>query len=489
MNAPHISSTRRDDPRGQVVVIVAVAFTVMLAFLAVLFDGANGMVTRREMQDGGDAAALAGANVIHVGNPRGCAATAGGAPRATVANAVRTSLTENLGWFDANTAVITCVSGYENQAVSVQLTATAPRFFGGIVGGEITVSTKSSAANQYITGTRYAVVELDPGNATWPNGRRGCPSALLSGGPSITLQATMHINSSCTAANGGALATNGSAATVTMTGGAKMQMVGGYTPSANLNISPAPITGALPIADPLANLPPMSTSGMTLHNGKVTLNAPATSPQVLTPGIYRGGIELQAQTVALMRPGIYVIDGGGPGGGLSVGAQAKLLAVASGVSAPSSNWGTTDCPVNQCGVLIYNTCTACGSSAMGPISIAAGATLKLRAYDPDAIPTGTTVVADYENVLMWQSASPAPSATYAQPPVSLSGGGTVDIRGTVYAPSALVQMGGNSGGSGGSVNLTLQFISWDIEFRGTSGFTFFFSDDEFARPIDYGLIE
>jgi hypothetical protein len=73
--------------------------------------------------------------------------------------------------------------------------------------------------------------------------------------------------------------------------------------------------------------------------------------------------------------------------------------------------------------------------------------------------------------------------------VSLNGGGNVDIRGTVYAPSAKVEMGGNSGGSGGTVNLTLQFISWDIEFRGNSNFTFYFSDDEFARPLDYGLVE
>ena len=33
-------------------------------------------------------------------------------------------------------------------------------------------------------------------------------------------------------------------------------------------------------------------------------------------------------------------------------------------------------------------------------------------------------------------------------------------------------MGGGSGGSGGNTNLTLQFISWDLEFRGNSAFTF-----------------
>jgi hypothetical protein len=42
---------------------------------------------------------------------------------------------------------------------------------------------------------------------------------------------------------------------------------------------------------------------------------------------------------------------------------------------------------------------------------------------------------------------------------------------------------------GDTVNLTLQFVSWDIEFRGNSAFTFYFSDDEFARPLDDGLVE
>ena len=111
-----------DEPRGQVLVIVAVVFIAMLAFLAVLFDGANGMLTRREMQDAGDAAVLAGANVIQVGTPRGCSATPGGAPRASVALAVRTSLTANLTWYDAATAAITCPAGFENQAVAVDLT-------------------------------------------------------------------------------------------------------------------------------------------------------------------------------------------------------------------------------------------------------------------------------------------------------------------------------------------------------------------------------
>jgi hypothetical protein len=472
----HTSST--DEPRGQVLVIVAVVFIAMMAFLAVLFDGANGMLTRREMQDAGDAAVLAGANVIQVGTPRGCSATPGGTPRASVALAVRTSLTANLTWYDAATASITCPAGYENQAVAVELATVAPQFFGGVVGGQIHVATRSAAVNRVITGTEYSIVQLDPGNQSWPTGRRGCPSVLLSGGPTVVLQATMHVNSTCTEANGGALSTNGNGGSLTMQNGYPIRLVGGYAAGA-MTISPAPVTGATAIPDPLAKLPPVDTTGMTVRsNSHITLS---NETRIFEPGIYRNGIELRNSSVALMRPGIYVIEGGG----LDVGSQAKVLTISTTVTTPNyANWAG-DCPVDACGIMIYNTS---GAHAMGAISIAAGATIKMRAYDPDALTGGG--VADFENILIWQSATPVPTISYEQPMLQLKGGGNIDIRGTVYAPSAKVEMGGNSGGSGGDVvNLTLQFISWDLEFRGNSAFTFYFNDNEFVRPLDYGLVE
>ena len=43
--------------------------------------------------------------------------------------------------------------------------------------------------------------------------------------------------------------------------------------------------------------------------------------------------------------------------------------------------------------------------------------------------------------------------------------------------------------SGDTVNLTLQFISWDLAFQGNSSFHFFYVDNDFARPTNYGLLE
>jgi hypothetical protein len=233
-----------------------------------------------------------------------------------------------------------------------------------------------------------------------------------------------------------------------------------------------------PIDDPLAGLPPMDTTGITVRS--TTRLDLSNQTMVLEPGIYRGGIRLQNSSIAYLRPGIYVMEGGG----LSVGAQASIFSVAAGVSSTTAATWTSDCPDETCGVLLFN--DAGITAPMGQVSVGAGATLKLRAYDPDAHVNG---VADYENILLWQDATPVPSSTYAQPEVELSGGGSVTISGTVYAPSAKVAMGGGSGGSGGATNLTLQFISWDLEFRGNSSFIFNFNDADFARPTNYGLVE
>jgi hypothetical protein len=137
-------------------------------------------------------------------------------------------------------------------------------------------------------------------------------------------------------------------------------------------------------------------------------------------------------------------------------------------------------------VLILNKGTTNGSGAMAQITVGAGATLKLKAYDDRAVTGGDY---QYRNLLLWQDSTPNASSTYAQPIVALNGGGTVDISGTVYAPQAAVTMGGGSGGSGGTTNLTVQFICWDFTISGNSTFHFYYSDADFARPKDYGLVK
>jgi len=49
--------------------------------------------------------------------------------------------------------------------------------------------------------------------------------------------------------------------------------------------------------------------------------------------------------------------------------------------------------------------------------------------------------------------------------------------------------GTSGGGSGGTVDLTLQFIVWDLNLSGNASFHFRYSAEAFPKVLDYGLIE
>lgn len=485
MNGHRVARRDRSGERGQILPLFVIALLVVLSLAALLFDGASTLVQRRKLQNAGDAAALAGTNVLQTtGSIRACSATAGpppGAPRQDIIDAVRASIAANLPGFPVGRIIVTCPDGWQNMAVKVDLDTTSTSFFVGAIGGSgQTVATTSTALNGQVTGSSYSVVLLDPANPSWPNGRRGCPSFLVSGGPTLQFDGSVYVNSGCSAASGGAIGTNGSSATISFGAGRGLHVVGGYN-AGPLTITPAPTLGASPLQDPLAGLEPVNYGAMTVRsNTRLVLN---NTTQVLQPGVYRNGIQLRNSSIALLRPGIYVFDGGG----LDLGAQSSFCSISATSTAVNCGNFAADCPEASCGVLLFNRGTSNGGNAMGPITVGAGATLKVRAYDDRAM-AGQNYA--YRNLLIWQDQNPLQTSTYSQPAISLNGGGTVDISGTVYAPQAAVTMGGGSGGGGGgNIDLLIQFIAWDLTMSGSSAFHFFYTDADFARPTDYGLVQ
>ena len=503
-----MSRRKPSSESGQVLIIFAFAFIAIIMTLALLFDGARALVLRRQMQDASDAAALAGANVIQGLSPKQCSLAWGppvGTPVAAVTAAAKASVAANLPNYPQANVIVTCVDGtqWDNKAVKVHLTDDSTTFFGQIFGGgPLTVSTDSSAVNGNFAQNNYSVVMLDPSNLSWPNGQRGCPSFLLSGGPTVRFDSAIYIDSTCTAVNGGAMSTNGNSASLTQGPGAVIRIVGEYKPQA-LVITPAPLEHQPVKADPLAWLaaPPVSTLKVRANNKTVIGQGNSSSTVILEPGVYNGGIQLKNQSIAYLHPGIYVINGGG----FELGAGQKVYAIPAAKNNTTDATWATDCLATNCGVLIYNTGTSGnGAGAMGNVTVGAQSTFKVRSYNPDCFAppaecADRTVLADgvtpyhnetYRNLLIWQSKSPVPTSSYVQPLMSLSGGGNVFMAGTIYAASAKVQMGGNSGGSGGdTVDLTLQFITWDLELYGNSNFYFRYSADKFAHLLEYGLIE
>jgi hypothetical protein len=495
------SSPESSAERGQVLIIFAFAFIAIIMMLALLFDGARALVLRREMQDASDAAAMAGANLIQGLTPKQCSLTAGpppGAPVAAITAAAKASVAANLPDYPQANVIVTCVADplMLNQGVKVRLDDDSTTFFGQIFGGgPLSVATDSSAVHGNNAMNNYSVVMLNPSHLTWPNGQRGCPSFLLSGGPTVRFDSAIYIDSTCTAANGGAFSTNGNSASLTMGAGAVIRIVGEYKPQA-LTITPAPLEHQSVKADPLAWLsaPPVSTLKVQ-SNSKLTIGqGQSSSTVILEPGVYKGGIQMRNQSIAYLHPGIYVMDGGG----FQIGAGQKVYALPANKNSTTDATWATDCLASNCGILFYNTGTSGnGTGALGQFSVGAQSTFKVRSYTATA-GADSTVLAngtayhnqDYKNLLIWQSAAPIPTSSYVQPLMALSGGGNVFMAGTVYAPSAKVQMGGNSGGSGGdSIDLTLQFITWDLELYGNSNFYFRYNADQFTKLLDYGLIE
>src|SRR4029453_4084751 len=197
------------------------AMIVILAIGALVLDGASMLVTRRHLQNAGDAAALAGANTLQkAGSGSVCSTVSSsppGDPRSDIVAAVNASLATNWPSLASSNISITCPSGWDNAAVQVDLHIRSGSFLQRAIGFSAPeVSTTSVAVNGQIAGSNYSVVLLDPSNSSWPNGRRGCPAMLISGGPTVPFDGSVIIDSACTAANGGALGTNGSSATVTM---------------------------------------------------------------------------------------------------------------------------------------------------------------------------------------------------------------------------------------------------------------------------------
>jgi hypothetical protein len=461
-------SRRRE--RGQVLPVFVVGMSAMLVMAALLFDAAHALVVRRDLQAAADASAVAGANTLLASSVLGCSSDGSTTPRTAVRDAALAALSANQGSLNLDTVQVTCAPGYGNHAVRVSLGAAGPTYFMGAT----PVSASATAMNGQVNALRHSMLLLNPYTPSW-NKNEGCPSMLLSGGPTVNFEGSLQVNSACPASEGGALGTNGNSASVTFANDGVALLTGGYDPGP-LTITPSPVTGEDPVKDPLRALPAPPTSLPVRSTSKLVLN---NTSQVLEPGIYRGGIQLKNSSQAFLRPGIFYLDGGG----LDVGAQASIFSVNSSISSTSLATWSSDC-TTTCGVMVYNTGT---KTTLDNVSIGAGATVALRPYQR-AI--STPDIPAYLNLLLWQSASPTPESNYSQPEIELNGGGTVDLSGTVYAPSAQVFMTGGSGGAGGDpVDVTLQFIVWDAQFQGNSSFNFYYQSEKFAKPYGYGLVE
>ncbi len=450
------STTDQTHERGQVLILFAGGLLALLLVAALAFDVGMMLVERRDQQNAADAAALAGARFVLTSPAQ--------------AEAAARRLARDNGFDDADPNEVVNVymppihgryAGFPG-FIEVQINATRPSIFGGVIGqatwpvGSLAVATNS----QNLT-FPFSFLALHP---------TACKAIAVSGGGVVEAYANIQANSS------GADCAPGAPVGFSRTGGATIdvnapdatcRVVGKFQDQGSgppVDCTIAENSFALP--DPLRNLaaptkpalaqamvyagtvsptpaPPKNCPGGSPAPNEASptvckipaSGGPSNVPWILYPGLYPGGLEVTQGRIVYLMPGIYWIGGGG----LDIGGGASIVTIATESQATptlaSSPCATAVTTAALCGgVMIYN--TSLPNKAGGPMVLnASGATMKLAALD---VPVSDPMHV-YQGMVYFQDRTLTTSIT-------LNGSAsTTVVEGIIYAPGAQVKLNGNGG--------------------------------------------
>lgn len=411
---------------GKVVVFVALSLASMIGVVALTLDGGLLQDDQHRLQAAADAAALAAATDLYQNYPANQGADSSG----SAAKSAQTTATANGFTNDTNGATVTVnippQSGtFSGQAgyAEVIIQYNQPRCFSGVFGsGAIPVKARAVARGMQKPYSNAAIVLLDTSGT----------GALSDQGNGLT------------ATGAPILVNSNSPLAVVLTGNAvvtapQMKIVGNYSLSgsnAAFGSSTVVTTGAQPTSDPLAKIPLLDTSTLTVQSSS-KLSYSGGSP-TLQPGVYDGGITLSSTTSATLEPGIYYLNGGG----LNVSGQAGMS-------------GT--------GVMIYNN----PLSSSDQINISGTGTVSLSPPTSGAY-AGLTLFQDRTSTV----------------PIYLAGGGNMSISGTFYAAAARLNISGN-----GTATVGSQYVTADLTSTGNGTISVPWNAATVARPRDIRLVE
>jgi hypothetical protein len=194
--------------------------------------------------------------------------------------------------------------------------------------------------------------------------------------------------------------------------------------------------------------------------------------------------------VVTLKPGIYVMAGGG----ISIGSSGSLNSLA-GSSAPAP-------------ILIYNTdnplykaaCPGVGArKCQGSLDLTAQSDLEIAGLLPDqpCPPVTTTGGCPFGGMVIWYDGDGSQPASNGScgggvACVSIAGGSTLFISGTIYAPTAHVTIEGNSGTNCGTGSETqkaaVQLISWTWDLGGTGDLCMPYDPTKLYKLTAQGLV-
>jgi hypothetical protein len=326
-------------PRGQVLIIGAVAMVVLLGIAALVIDLGFSWMLRRQEQNAVDPAAVAAARYL----PNGIG---------TEAYEAACFYVKEHGFFEDDDALCTTARGEGNMyvgtprsgeyagdtgAVEVWINAEHPVFFGHILGqDEAWVSTSAVAANGASgvgNPSANSLVAFDP---------TSCGAGQINGNGTVNITnlggtgpgGFVYVNSICgidpPSGSDDDACNNTGASGFVMNGGPSILVTEHVFVRGTCDTNPGPwggetTEGAAEITDALQNLEEPSIVGQP-EWGRTSCPPPgalldpgpgcgfagnAGYPATLNPGVYYGGIVISGQARIQFNPGIYYLAGGG----------------------------------------------------------------------------------------------------------------------------------------------------------------------------------
>lgn len=414
-------SQRRE---AMVAVQVAVTMTALVGVLALVLDSGMLLLERRHAQSAADAAALAGAaELLRIYYPTDLGHDLGHTARDAAADYLNNNYTSAQ---QANLANISINVPPSSNSITqhrtwgfieVSFTYNQPRYFSTLFGsGSIPITARAVAEGKWAK-PRAGVIVLDP----------SARSALdISGGGSFTVSgASIQVDSS----NSSAFTVSGGG-TITAT---EADVYGGYSGNGNFNVAGGhPITGVPPIPDPLAYLPAPTVppAGRIEH--------PSSHVYILHPGSYGGGGS-QPNLPNFGNNDIVTFKQASDGnGGIYYFTQKGF----------NSNGATLAMDVGTTGgIMLYNA----GTGSSDAINIAGNSSSSV-------ILSGLTR-GPYKDILFFQ-------ARNASENLSITGNGTFQLTGTIYAAAGTINVTGNGTAQANPMIAGSQMVAGQIKVAG-----------------------
>lgn len=416
--------------KGQALIFITLIAIVLFAFAGLAIDGSMAFSDERHAQNAADTSALAGALAkIRGSNWTNTVSTA--RARASSNGYDNNGLTNTVEVYLCSDASATCTalpSGAQPaDYIQVKITSHVKTYFARVIGRQ-EITNQVDAVAHTVPGYRTSTFG---GNAIVALNTDACPAFDYGGGATTTVTGSgIFVNSRCDGTGGynaSNQALNSSSNNTTLTvpcysvvGGATVRPSSLFTTGgcdSNTN-NPAAF-----ISDPLSiysktNIP----CGPAATYNSTTLN----------PGSYTGAFPPGSQTI--MNPGIYCIDAGNQGFGLSGGQTLTGNNVLIYMESGNINWTS------------------------GGVQLSA-----MQGVNPD-----------YDGLLLYLAQGNCSD-------VSITGNGTSRYVGTILAPCSLVKLAGGS--STGNQNiLENQIIADEVQFTGSNSLNINYNAQQQWQP-------